>query len=413
VTDSATRTALQALARKPTWFLRSAWPWRSLAYLLSGVAFSFIAGCVYLALAIGGAVTAIALVGLLAFPIMVLLSIYMARFERWRLRLVDPAPAPDPHRRLPTRTWGERWRWVTGRLREPATWREFGYTMVSFAALWWIDIVVVWIALYIPVALIFASKSMPNESPFVDFWLMILGFALIPVAAYPVTAWAAARAAVTRAILVPLDQQLGEAVRSRARLVDSFEVERRRIERDLHDGAQQRLVALSLKLGLARLDLAPDSVAGVQVAEAHELAKEALDELRELIRGVHPQVLTDRGLPAAVGDLAGRAPVPVDTDLELPGRLPGPIELAAYFVVAEALTNVARHSGASRAGVRARVEDTRLVLEVTDDGRGGADPDRGSGLAGLADRVAAVDGVLVLLSPAGGPTLVRAELPCG
>jgi signal transduction histidine kinase len=128
---------------------------------------------------------------------------------------------------------------------------------------------------------------------------------------------------------------------------------------------------------------------------------------------VHPQVLTDRGLPAAVDDLAGRAPVPVYTDLVLPGRLPGQVELAAYFVVAEALTNVARHSGATRAAVRARMWQERLVLEVSDDGRGGADPAGGSGLAGLADRVAAVDGMLTLTSPAGGPTLIRAELPCG
>jgi signal transduction histidine kinase len=150
----------------------------------------------------------------------------------------------------------------------------------------------------------------------------------------------------------------------------------------------------------------------VQVAEAHELARQALDEIRELINGVHPQVLADRGLSAAVEDLAGRAPVPVDVDVCLPGRLPRPVELAAYFVVSEALTNVARHSGARRAAVGGRVEGDRFVLEIMDDGRGGADPDAGSGLAGLGDRVATVEGTLTLVSPVGGPTLVRADLPC-
>ena len=407
------RTALQALARKPTWFLRSAWPWRSLGYLVSGVLLGAVTGTAYLFLAIGGAALAIVLVGLLAFPAMVLLSMYVARFERWRLRLVDPDPAPDPHRPVPTGTWRERRQWIVARLREPVTWREFGYAMVSCLALWWVDLTMIGVALYMPGLLIGSSVVAAEEEPLLSVPLVVLGLVMLLVAAYPLTAWAGARAAMTRAILVPLDERLGEAVRSRARLVDAFEVERRRIERDLHDGAQQRLVALSLKLGLARLDLAPGSPAATQVAEAHELAKEALDELRELIRGVHPQVLTDRGLPAAVDDLAGRAPVPVHTDLVLPGRLPGPVELAAYFVVAEALTNVARHSGATRAAVRARMREARLVLEVSDDGRGGADPGAGSGLAGLADRVAAVDGALTLTSPAGGPTLIRAELPCG
>jgi signal transduction histidine kinase len=403
---------MEALAQRPMWFLRSAWPWRSLVYLISGVALGGVTVTVFTLLAIGGAVLAIGLVGLLAFPAMMLASIYVARFERWRLRLVDPNPAPDPHRPVPVRSWRQVRTWFAVRLREPATWREFGYAMVSCLAMWWIDLTVLCVTLYLPAAFLAAPVYASDESPFLVVGAIVFGLVLFVVAAYPVTAWAAARASLTRAILQPLDAKLGEAVRSRARLVDAFAVERRRIERDLHDGAQQRLVALSMKLGLARLDLPPGSPAAVQVAEAHELARDALDELRELIRGVHPQVLTDRGLPAAVDDLAGRAPVPVDTDLALPGRLPGPVELAAYFVVAEALTNVARHSGATRAAVRARLFHDRLVLEVSDDGVGGADPADGTGLAGLADRIAAVDGALTLSSPAGGPTLVRAELPC-
>ncbi|MFD2352326.1 sensor histidine kinase [Nonomuraea ferruginea] len=171
-------------------------------------------------------------------------------------------------------------------------------------------------------------------------------------------------------------------------------------------------MALSMKLGLARLDLPPGSPAEAQLAEAHEEAGRALAELRELIRGVHPQVLTDRGLGAAVRDVAGRSPVPVDVDVSLPGRLPPSIEVTAYYVVSEAMANLAKHSGARRGFVRARLHDGALVLEVGDDGVGGADPAAGSGLAGLADRVAVTDGLMTLSSPPGGPTSLRVEIPC-
>ncbi|MGH3648381.1 MAG: sensor histidine kinase [Micromonosporaceae bacterium] len=240
---------------------------------------------------------------------------------------------------------------------------------------------------------------------------------LLAVAAYPIAAWAAARAEMTRAVLAPRDAELGkrlvEVTRSRARLVDAFESERRRIERDLHDGAQQRLVALNVALGLARLDVAEDSPAYQRIGEAQQQAGQALDELRELVRGLHPQVLTDRGLPAAVADVAGRSPVPVDVDVALPKRQPAGVEATAYFAVCEALANVAKHATATRATVRGRLDSAALVIEVRDNGVGGARPAPGSGLSGLADRVSVVDGRLFLSSPAGGPTVVRVELPCG
>jgi signal transduction histidine kinase len=202
-----------------------------------------------------------------------------------------------------------------------------------------------------------------------------------------------------------------ELARSRVRLVDAFEAERRRIERDLHDGAQQRLVALTMALGLARLDAPPGPLAD-QLTKAHGEAGKALAELRELIHGIHPKVLTDYGLPAAVADAADRCVVAVDIDLELPGRPPRAVESAAYFVVCEALANVAKHSGAQRARVSGGHRDGRLFLEVRDDGRGGADASAGSGLTGLADRVSVLDGRLALTSPSGGPTLLRVEFPC-
>jgi signal transduction histidine kinase len=146
--------------------------------------------------------------------------------------------------------------------------------------------------------------------------------------------------------------------------------------------------------------------------EAHDEAKRALGELRNLARGIHPAVLTDRGLDAALSALAGRSAVPVEVSVELPRRPPPAVESAAYFVVAEALVNVARHAAARRAVVRVTTRDARLIVEVSDDGVGGADPRAGSGLAGLADRVTAVDGSFSVSSPAGGPTVIRAELPC-
>jgi signal transduction histidine kinase len=199
---------------------------------------------------------------------------------------------------------------------------------------------------------------------------------------------------------------------SRARIVEAGTHERRRLERNLHDGAQQRLVALSLTLRLAQGKVHTDPEKANELIDAaqQELTL-ALGELRELARGIHPAVLSDRGLGAALEALAGRAPIEVDL-AELPGdRLPEAIEAAAYFVVAEALTNVAKYAHASQATVRVVRRNGHAVVEVADDGIGGADPDRGSGLRGLADRVSALDGRMSLDSPAGAGTRLRAEIP--
>ncbi|MBO0916256.1 sensor histidine kinase, partial [Streptomyces laculatispora] len=180
--------------------------------------------------------------------------------------------------------------------------------------------------------------------------------------------------------------------------------------RDLHDGAQQRLVALSMTLGLARLESPAQPLAGL-LAKAHEEAGVALVEIRELIRGIHPQVLTDRGLRAAVEDVADRSVVPVDVELDLPERLLEAVETGAYFAVCEALANVSKHSGASRARVTGRTERGRLVVEVSDDGMGGAVTSGGTGLEGVADRLSVLGGHLLLSSPPGGPTVFRLEVP--
>lgn len=166
-----------------------------------------------------------------------------------------------------------------------------------------------------------------------------------------------------------------------------------------------------MTLGTARLDASPGPLAD-QLAKAHDEAGAALAELRDLIQGIHPKVLADRGLGEAIADAADRSAVPVDVGIDLPGRLSEAVEAAAYFVVCEALANVGKHSGASRAEVTGRHEDGRLTVEVRDDGRGGADAGKGTGLTGLSDRVSVLDGRLALSSPPGGPTLLRMEIPC-
>jgi signal transduction histidine kinase len=200
---------------------------------------------------------------------------------------------------------------------------------------------------------------------------------------------------------------------SRTRIMQEASAERRRLERDLHDGAQQRLVSLALNLRVAqgRVDDDPE-VARVLLEEAGGELEEALGELRELARGIHPAVLTDRGLGAALESLAGRAPLPVELEVEVERRLPEAVGVTAYFVVAEALTNVARYADASEATVRAAYADGRLTVEVSDDGVGGADPAKGSGLRGLADRLEALDGSLEVHSRPGRGTVLRAEIPC-
>ena len=204
-----------------------------------------------------------------------------------------------------------------------------------------------------------------------------------------------------------------ELTESRAFTVDSQAAELRRIERDLHDGAQARLVSLGMSLGLAEEQLERDpGFARQLLAEARASSTQALGELRDLVRGIHPPVLADRGLGGAVQALALAAPIPVRVELHLPERLPAPAESAAYFAVAEALTNVIKHSGAKTAVIVVRHDGSMLRMTVTDDGVGGAVSGAGSGLTGIARRLSAFDGRLAVSSPNGGPTVLTMELPC-
>jgi signal transduction histidine kinase len=210
-----------------------------------------------------------------------------------------------------------------------------------------------------------------------------------------------------------VEEQLAEVRASRARIVEATDAERRRIERNIHDGAQQRLVALSLALGRARAQAGAGTSPDLEatLAEASEEVRSALAELRELARGIHPAVLTQAGLEPAVRSLVDRAPVPTELRLDLPSRLPDAVEAAAYFVVSEALTNAGKHAHAGSACVALAIVGGDLVVEVSDNGCGGADPGRGSGLRGLGDRVEAIGGRFETTSPSGGGTTIRATLP--
>ena len=224
---------------------------------------------------------------------------------------------------------------------------------------------------------------------------------------------AASLALLNERLEAELRAKVDELRRSRERMLRIGLDERRRLERDLHDGAQQRLVSMALNMRLARAKLNEDPLAADELlASAGEELDSALEELRELARGIHPAVLTDRGLATALETLASRAPVPVEL-AELPGeRLPEAVELAAYFVVAEALTNVAKYANASHATVELARANGRLLVEVADDGVGGANPENGTGLRGLADRIAVLEGRLEIDSERGKGTTVRAQIPC-
>ncbi|SFD00925.1 Signal transduction histidine kinase [Nocardioides terrae] len=410
--------AWTAVRGRPWRFLASAWPWRSVLYVASTVPVGIVVLVVLVTVVGVGLLTAVVIVGVLALLRVPLITRVVAAVERWRLRLVQPQPAG---RRTSWREQLRAWRSL------PVAWSEIGYAVLLSTVLLAVDGLALAV-LSAPVVLIASPlfwQVTPGEMEVAGWrvdtvgeaWLAVpVGAVLLLVLAYLLTWLACGQAALARLLLDPPEERLQQAVaelrRSRSGLVDAFAAERHRIERDLHDGVQQRLVALTMTLGSAELEV-EDGPGLELVRAAHRQAEDALADLRATVRGIHPQVLTDHGLVAAVHEIADRFPVPVGVDLALPERLPAPVENAAYFVVSESLTNVARHARAGRADVRAWVEQTGgvLVLTVTDDGVGGADAAQGSGLAGLAARVEALDGTLLVTSPVGGPTQVRVECP--
>ncbi|MEU6074167.1 sensor histidine kinase [Micromonospora sp. NPDC047074] len=421
-------THLAEALRRPGYLL-GPWPWRALAYLVSTVP---VAGVLSVGLLVVGApllaavnavrqgrpvelplVLFLAVGALLILASAPVVSIAATAVERQRLNLVDPRPLG-----------AYRWRGLAARYTGADAWREvahafwlggivpLGYAVCTLLVL--LDLTLVaspWLTADADeVIVVWTVVDTPREAvPYA-----VLGVLLLPVLWYGLGALAAAQGAVARWLLGrPAEPAaLREVNRSRARLVDAYEAERRRIERDMHDGVQPRLTSLTLQLGLARLDVPGDSPAAGPLAVAHDQAKGLMVLLRQIVHGIRPQSLTDLGLAGAVRELANGATVPVTVHADLGRPLPELVESTAYFVVSESLGNVVRHAGATHAEIRLTHVGGELVVEVRDDGRGGADPARGTGLTGLADRVAAADGRLLLASPPGGPTLVRVELPC-
>jgi signal transduction histidine kinase len=360
--------------------------------------------------------TAITLIGIPVLVATVWAWRWMAQLERGimaRLLGVEiPAPyRPDP----PDSRW---WKRVGARLADPATWKDLAFLLLQLP-LGIVSFSIVVAVIGGGLRLLFAP-ALPELFDSPD-WVVI---AAVPVGALILLLGIPGLNALGRlygwfaGLLLgsnadpELTAQVHELEDARSRIIAAADAERRRIERDLHDGAQQRLVALALNLRMAeqRVD-AGEPGASELVRQAGEEANLALKELRDLARGIHPAILTNRGLPAALDDLASRATVPVEVVARPDERLPDPVEAAAYFVVSECLANIGKHAEATSATVAVRAADDRLTVEVADDGRGGATLDGGSGVQGLLDRVGALGGTLTIESPPGDGTRVLAEIP--
>jgi signal transduction histidine kinase len=376
------------------------------------------------------------LITLVGIPIligMLYVSRAMGTVERVRAGLLLDLDVPSPYRPDPPRDkW---WRPFVSRVTDPATWTEIVYHLLLLP----VGVVTLAVTLTFwttALALLFLPAyawALPENAQVVDSWVR-LTFDTAPnvvgvglpgdgwVIDTPVeyTPWVVRGLATGNRYLVrgmlgrDMTARVQELTASRSAAVDLAAEDRRRIERDLHDGVQQRLVSLAMDLGRAKEKLDTDPGRAKElVDDAHEEAKRAITEVRDLARGIHPAVLTDRGLDAALSALAARSPVPVEVSVDIAKRPPASTEAAAYFVVSEALANVAKHSKATKANVTVRrADDGWLTIQVQDDGVGGASIVEGSGLAGLRDRVGALDGELHLLSPEGGPTVLMVEIPC-
>jgi signal transduction histidine kinase len=343
------------------------------------------------------------------------------RLSGWGPEIVGPGPVPSGLRAA---------------LRDPDVPREVGWVAVHGSFGFVIGLLGLAIPLYAVQDLSFPLwwRLLPTAmtdagGPGVAYWPVRNDWAALGVAAFglfwlavgvyggPVIAWL--QAWPGRRLLSPppgfdLSLRVAELTATRAAALDAHAAELRRIERSLHDGTQNRLVAVTVLLGVARRALERDPASADEFLDrAQDAAEQALAELRTVARGILPPVLADRGLAGALAGLAGDSGVPCRLDVDVPGRCAASVEATAYFVVAEALTNVAKHSGATGATVTVRRKQERLILVIEDDGAGGADEERGSGIVGIRRRIEAYDGSLALTSPVGGPTTLWVELPCG
>jgi signal transduction histidine kinase len=415
------RSALRRLGSPPVW-------WQT-----GGLFVSVVVGALYFAVLVPCVLCAVVFswvvgVGTLLQSGTVRLAARMGRSDRWRIARfggfdIAPPPVPEEAGRS---FWARQQAWA----RSPSGRRQAVYQLARLlpaaiaaflaVALWWTAIVFLLLGLHVAGGLQVLAWGVSAVGNVVgSLFLVLLG--VVGILAWPaiVEGCTMLDARLAESLLGPNQQGLLAAeVRrlsdARSLALESAESERRRIERDLHDGLQPKLVALALDLGLARARLARDPEAARDLLDrAHEEAKTTIEDLRALVRGIQPAVLDDRGLDAALSALVAGCSVPVRVEVELDRRPERPVEAVAYFVVAEAVTNVTKHAGARQAWVSILDQGESLAVVVEDDGRGGATLDRDGGLAGLAARVAAIDGSFQVASPPGGPTRIEAVLPCG
>jgi signal transduction histidine kinase len=424
-------------------------PWRHPLRLLGSVGFVLtslpLAGVAFgTTVALLATSASLVITFIFAVPFAWLLFIWsraLGHVERSRVDALLDVTIPDPVPPLQSKGWLRR---LGERLKSGVRWKEIAFNVarlpvdaISFAlvvAAWCGALALVFLPAYV--------NELPGNSAKFFFFEVTDGagaglcalvgiLGVVFIAPWITVGMSRTQLALAKALLGPSSEavhaaQVTRLETSRTAAVDSAEAERRRIERDLHDGAQQRLVALAANLGAAREKLEHDDIeeGRTMVAVAHEEAKSALREIRDLVRGIHPVILEDRGLDAALSAVVARSPIPVTLDVAINERPPAAVESAAYFVVQEALTNIARHAMATKAFVSVARAGNRLVIEVRDDGVGGAgvlteDEARargttgGTGLRGLRDRVAGLGGTMYVISPQGGPTTISVELPCG
>ncbi|MEU1277621.1 sensor domain-containing protein [Streptomyces sp. NPDC005805] len=360
--------------------------WKEIAHLLLNLPAGLIAFVYVVTVVSVGAGLGVTVVGLPLLAAGLVGARGIGRMERARARALLGVRVDEPSPPGASDGGSGALAWVWQRLKDPVAWRAVlhGFVRLPWAVL--------------------------------TFAVTLVGLVVLwPVLPFLVRAMANADRAMVRGLLSPsdeLERRIAALESRRGVVVDTAAADLRRIERDLHDGAQARLVTLAMGLGLAKEKLAEDPEAAARmVDEAHGEVKIALQELRDLARGIHPAVLTDRGLDAALSAVASRCTVPVTVTTDLDERPAPAIEGIAYFTVSELLQNVSKHARATRASVDVWRAGDRLLIQVMDDGKGGARLDGGTGMAGLAERLGAVDGLFALDSPAGGPTTVTAELP--
>ncbi|MGG7465831.1 sensor histidine kinase [Plantibacter sp. YIM 135347] len=401
----------------PPWrFAFSRWPWRALIYLL-------------LSVVIGGTLVPLIIFTFLLLPFWALI---IGALERRRTRFLGFPVQKSGHSPVAE---AERHHWINIRLTEMATWREL------VALLWDLLLALAALVLLFFEAITLLALGMvavagitgPTETQFfgdaegvmtpTNWWpVAIIMLVALCIFGYVNACLAAGQAGVLRLLTGPrargVDANIERLINSRRALAESSDAERRRIERDLHDGVQQELIALGARLGMIGLEVDELTARGTDtsqllraVDQAQEQAEHIMSTLRDTVRGIHPSVLTDYGLHAALEELAERTPVPVTLEGATRIRLPAAIETTAYYLVSEALTNIAKHAVATSAVVALGLSNRNFTIAVTDNGVGGADERLGTGLRGLLERAEALNGTLRLTSPPGGPTVLRMNLP--